>query len=124
MSTATPVALALATIGAPERVSENYIRIPVDILAGGETHTGKIVVSYDFSRVRVESVLDEEIVVDSYKLDPNEPENDYAIISSEIDILARLVAVAGVTLPVLNEDAMSALAVATSYVTSARASWG
>lgn len=123
MSTATPV--ALATIGAPERVSENYIRIPVDILAGGETHTGKIVVSYDFlSRVRVESVLDEKIVVDSYKLDPNESENDYAIISSEIDILAQLVAVAGVTLPVLNEDAMSALAVATSYVTSARAVWG
>lgn len=122
MSTATPATLAI--IGTPEHVSENYIRIPVYILSAGEKHTGEIVVSYDSSRVRVESVLDGDHCIDSYKLDPNDPESSMDVFRAEIDTLATLVADAGVTLPVLSEDAMSALAVATSYVTSARAAWG
>lgn len=70
----------------------------------------------DSLRTCVDVVLDGECL-DSYKLDPNEAGNDYAVVAAEMMALRPL------TLPVLTNDPQLAAAVAAQYATSARCPW-
>lgn len=108
-------------------ITEGLIEVGITLTAPTGTSTGMIMIhgtggatsQYGYSntsRVKVESIVEQQ-VLDSYTLDPNEPENDYDA------VLAEVSQITGTTIEAVTDSIDGLTAIAVAYVSGGRAVW-
>lgn len=111
----------------PPTITEDLIGVGITLTAPTGTRTGMIMIhgtpgatrQYDYSntaRVKVESVVEQQLL-DSYTLDPNEPENDYDA------VLAEVSQITGTTIEAVTNSIDGLTAIAVAYVSGGRPVW-
>lgn len=104
-------------ISPAETVSETQVRVGVAVDLDGRRLAGSTTVTRSGDRVWAETVID-GVTVLCGKLDPNEEDNSYAVVSAEIRRITEI------SLPLATGDAEAAACVAHAIVVSARPEWG
>lgn len=108
-------------------ITEGLIEVGIALTTPAGTSTGMITIhgtpgaghQYGYGgteRVYVTSIVEQQ-VLNSYTLDPNEPENDYDV------VLAEVSQIAGTTIEAVTDSIDGLTAIAVAYVTSGRPVW-
>lgn len=111
----------------PPTITEGLIVVGITLTASAGTSTGVIMIhgtpgathQYGYgntARVKVESIVEQQ-VLDSYTLDPNEPENDYDVVLDEVSQIT------GTTIEAVTDSIDGLTAIAVAYVSGGRAVW-
>lgn len=117
-----PSAGARLVFDAPEELDQSTISVRFRILSDGvlATRRGETIVSDDGRRVYAETSLlgEDGYNVLSHKLDPNESDDSYAVVASEIRKIKHF------TMPVTTADVDRIATLAHNYVINGRPAWG